>query len=607
MGRIRVLPDSIINRIAAGEVVERPASVVKELIENSIDAGAAAMEIRLEQGGRALIEVRDDGCGMDADDAVAALERHATSKITVGSTLDRIATMGFRGEALPSIAAVARFTLATSTGEDAGTRVVVEGGRIVSTAPSPHPRGTTVSVRDLFFNTPARRRFLRTPGTEMGHIVDLFTTLALSRPAIALRLLHAGRRLFDLPAAPDRFSRLSQIEGAEEARGACPVRLERGGMQVSGYVLDAGESGASRGVRRIVVNGRVVRDRILSSAVSRALQEALPLGAAASIFLALEIPADAVDINVHPAKMEVRFAAPGAVHDLVRDALRTALAESRPLRSGPSPASPGAFRGFSEGPGAARGLVAEARNLYAPWLDSRLNAPRIGSPLMDDPLSMPSLPGEGRVPPQGFAEPGEEAGPASPAGQPRILGHYRSGYILAEDEPGLLLVDQQAANERVVFEQLSSCEGAGAPSSQALLFARTVTLPPSRRGRGEEIGADLASLGCDVEPFGEDTLIVRAVPSAVAETDAEKLVLEILGGPDEERGFAAGIEGRRLRMLATAACHAAVKVPAHLTSEKIEYILTALLKCRSPLRCPHGRPTILRWGHRSIELRFGRP
>jgi DNA mismatch repair protein MutL len=601
MGRIRVLPDNIINRIAAGEVVERPASVVKELIENSVDAGAAAIEVRLEQGGRTLVEVRDDGCGMDADDAVAALERHATSKLTASSSLDRILTMGFRGEALPSIAAVSRFTLSTSTGDGAGTRVVVDGGRILSTSPSPHPRGTTVAIRDLFFNTPARRRFLRTPGTEMGHVVELFSTLALSRPDIGLRLEHAGRRLFDLPSAPDRFARLSQIEGAEEARASVPVTMERGGMTISGYILVAGEVGATRGGRRIVVNGRVVRDRILSSAISRALQESLPAGAGASVFLVLQIPVDGVDVNVHPAKLEVRFSAPGAVHDLVRDALRAALAEGRPLRSGPIPASLGGIPGSWDAPAVTREALAEARRVYAPWTQGPPAAAMLRSrPLLDDPMSAPSIPG------QGGAQ-GDEPASEAPVGTPRVVGHYRSGYILAEDDEGLLLVDQHAAHERILFEQMSFSDTASGSTTQALLFTRTVTLPSRLRGRGREIGDDLASLGFEVEPFGEDTLIVRAVPSPLGETDPERLVLEIVAGSDDEGDISSGMEGRRRRMLATAACHAAVKVPAHLTPEKIEYILATLLRCRSPLRCPHGRPTILRWGHRSIELRFGRP
>lgn len=600
MGRIRILPDSVINRIAAGEVVERPASVVKELIENSIDAGAASIEVRLEQGGRTLVEVRDDGCGMDADDAVASLDRHATSKITASSALDRIPTMGFRGEALPSIAAVSRFTLSTSTGEAAGTRVVVEGGRILSASPSPHPRGTTVAVRDLFFNTPARRRFLRAPGTEMGHIVELFTTLALSRPGMDLRLTHTGRRLFELPSAPDRFARLAQIEGAEGARASCPVTMERGGMTIAGYVLGAGEVGTSRGTRRIVVNGRIVRDRILSAAVSRALQESLPSGAGASVVLILEIPADGVDVNVHPAKMEVRFAAPGAVHDLVRDALRLALAAGRPLRSGPIPATPAQFRGAWEGPAVTRDVLAEAPRVYAPWPEAGVPEAGLRSrPMADDGLPAPT---SGQT---GVAGDGPVA--SAPVGTPRVVGHYRSGYILAEDEEGLLLVDQHAAHERVLFEQMTSAERSAGSTTQALLFTRTVTLPSRLRGRGREIGDDLASLGFEVEPFGEDTLIVRAVPAPLGEADPEKLVLEIVGGSEDERGFAAGVEGRRSRMLATAACHAAVKVPARLAPEKIEYILASLLECRSPLRCPHGRPTILRWNHRSIELRFGRP
>ncbi len=601
MGCIRVLPDAVINRIAAGEVVERPASVVKEIVENSLDAGAVSVAIRIEEGGRRLIEVRDDGEGMDADDTIACLERHATSKLRADSALQAIGTLGFRGEAIPSIAAVSRFTLTTGRGEGEGARVVVEGGRLIGSGPAPHPRGTTVSVRDLFFNTPARRRFLRAPGTEMAHIVDAVTALALSRPALRVRLEHGSRMVLDVGSAPDLRARLSQMEGAAAAREAAPIGAGRGGVSVSGFVVGGETTGASRGTRRFVVNGRVVRDRMLAGAASKTLEEMLPAGSAASCLLILEVPAEAVDVNVHPAKAEVRFAEPGMIFDLVRDALRQALGRARPIRSAPAPdeiRAQGPPAGWAGGaaPDRARRAISEAAASYVSRHDALASPSRTPSPAAGD------TPYAGRDPDA------EEAGAeVLPRGVPRVVGHYRSGYILAQDEDGLILVDQHAAHERILFEEMTASETGKPQAAQALLFPKTVTLPARMRSREGEILSDLASLGFDAEAFGGETIVVRAVPAPLGAADPERLVLDLLAARDEEDGSPSGVEGRRRRMLATAACHAAVKVPAHLTPEKIEYILNRLLECRSPLRCPHGRPTMLRWEHRVIERRFGRP
>jgi len=598
MGRIRVLPDPLINRIAAGEVVERPAAVVKELIENSLDAGAESISIRIEEGGRLLVEVADDGCGMDADDAVAALDRHATSKLGPDSALDEIATLGFRGEAIPSIAAVSRFALTTGQGEG-GTRVVVEGGKIRESGPAPHPRGTTVTVRDLFYNTPARRRFLRAPSTELGHVVESFLSLAFARPAIRLRLDHGRKRLFDLPPAGDLAGRLAQIEGPEAAREAAIIDAADGDLRVTGYVVAAGETGpARRASRRLVVNGRVVRDRLLARAAARALEQALPSRSAPACLVVLEVPPSKVDVNVHPAKAEVRFAEPGRIHDLVADAVCAALGARRPPRRAPAPQGawgPPAWRqasvsasagGLAPGAGDAREAIASAAERFM-----ARPAGATGRAWLPPPAVAESAPAEIRL----------------ASGAPEILGHYRSGYIIAADDEGLLLVDQHAAHERILFEEMTDAASAEAGAVQPLLFPRTVSLPAVLRGRSANVSEDLASLGFEVEPFGEETLIVRGVPASLADSDAESLVAAILSAEGEESGAGSGIEERRRRMLATAACHAAVKVPAHLTREKLEFIVSRLVTCRTPLKCPHGRPTLLRWDHRSLERRFGRP
>ncbi len=349
------------------------------------------------------------------------------------------------------------------------------------------------------------------------------------------------------------------------------------------------------------MNGRVVRDRILSSATSRTLQETLPLGSAATCLLILSLPHESVDVNVHPAKAEVRFVQPGMIHDLVRDALRGAITETRPLRSvhGQEIRSGSGVASFPESgrtPSAgARDRIAEAAASYISRREGEgFVASAWRAPAADD-LKSPAD--------QGADE------PIFPRGAPAVVGHYRNGYILAQDEEGLILVDQHAAHERILFEQLASSEAVPGSSSpvQALLFPRSVNLPPRARAYSDDLLADLSSLGFEVESFGSDTLIVRGVPAPLRESDPAQLVLELLSDPEEEGSSPRGIEGRRQRMLATAACHAAVKVPAHLTFEKIAWILGRLLTCESPLRCPHGRPTMLRWAHRAIERRFGRP
>jgi DNA mismatch repair protein MutL len=609
MGRIRVLPERLVNRIAAGEVIERPASAVKELLENSLDAGATSISIRIEEGGRRLVEVLDDGSGMDADDAIASLERHATSKLTEETPLEAIATLGFRGEALPSIAAVSRFTLTTAMDDTGGSRVIVEGGAIRSSGPAAHPRGTTVSVRDLFFNTPARRRFLRSAATEIGHIVEAVTSLALSRPGLRLRLEHGPRRIFDLPPAADLMERVAQIEGPDAARMALPIDASRGTLSMHGAVLAGHSSGASRAARRFIVNGRVVRDRILLRAASSALQSSLPAGSAASCMIVLTLPPELVDVNVHPAKAEVRFAEPGAVHDLVRDGLRDALSRGRPIREAWAPGAETAAGARTSASGedrlrsiadaaavyVSRSVPGHAEEFFAgrPWPDAG----------RDVAHPWPPPAGESAAP--------EPVSNDAPHGAPVVVGHYRNGYILAEDDLGLVLIDQHAAHERILFEQMASSAAAAATAggrgraTQSLLFPRSVPIPVAMRGRTDDAVQDLLRLGFEAEAFGEETLIVRGVPAPLGEADPESLVLEILVAAGE--GAPGALESRRTKMLATAACHAAVKVPADLPREKIEFILSRLLLCETPLRCPHGRPTMLRWDHRSIERRFGRP
>ncbi|HLE60914.1 MAG TPA: DNA mismatch repair endonuclease MutL, partial [Thermoanaerobaculaceae bacterium] len=443
MATIRLLPDALINQIAAGEVVERPASVVKELVENSLDAGARSLRVELAAGGRDLIVVEDDGCGMDPEDALLALERHATSKITDADDLARISTLGFRGEALPSIAAAARLTLEAAAADGEGTRVEVEFGRILGTTPCVRPRGTRVVVRDLFARLPARRKFLRTEGTELRHAVGALTGLAFTHPEVAFILEHGRRTLLHLPAVHEPGQRLPDLVGPRRAREAHAVHHGSGGLTVAGFLLPP--SGAREVV--IAVNGRVVRDRLLVAVVNRALRG--PSGASeADAYLHLALPAGDVDVNVHPTKAEVRFADPGRVASI----LTQALAAARVALHGPvevrrvvvlPPADPG-----------GRSLPLGA---YPPAAATGGERPGVREALPSQPTSGPGRPA--------FTRWG------------RYIGQYRDTYLVLEDDAGLVLIDQHVAHERVLFERLL---GTGSPTPvQRLLLPEIAELPPA--------------------------------------------------------------------------------------------------------------------------------
>jgi DNA mismatch repair protein MutL len=567
VARIHLLPDTLINQIAAGEVVERPASVVKELVENALDAGARSVKIRLVAGGRELIEVEDDGSGMDSDDALLALERHATSKITDAADLDRIATLGFRGEALPSIAAASRLTLETASGDGEGTRVEVEFGRVVRVAPCARPRGTKVTVCDLFLRLPARLKFMRSEATELRHAVGALTALAFVRPEVGFAVEHGRRTILQLPPARDLGQRLPDLVGAARARQARPVRHAAGSVTVTGFLLPA--SGSRDLV--LAVNGRAVRDRLLSGAVNRALRG--PSGTLeADAYLQVQLPMGEVDVNVHPAKAEVRFADPGRV----LSALTQALAAARLSLHGP----------------------VEVRRVVS--VSGPASQP---TPLpFDRPAPLP----EGRFePPRVYeAPPSAPVGPLSPAASTRwgrYIGQYRGTYLLLEDENGLVLIDQHVAHERVLFEGLLD-EQTG-PMVQRLLLPEIVDLPPVMAALAAEAAPELEALGFELEAASGATVRVMAVPAPLPAARAAAMLRQLLTDLGE-----AAVPGGSLRERAAAslACQAAIKKNWSLSPAEAQALLADLARVRDPHRCPHGRPIVLRLPHDEIERRIGR-
>jgi DNA mismatch repair protein MutL len=566
---IRLLPDALINQIAAGEVVERPASVVKELVENSLDAGARSVRVELAAGGRDLVVVEDDGCGMDPEDALLALQRHATSKITDADDLARISTLGFRGEALPSIAAAAHLTLETAAADGEGTRVEVEFGRILGTAPCGRPRGTRVVVRDLFARLPARRKFLRTEGTELRHAVGALTGLAFTHPEVTFILEHGRRTLLHLPAVREPGQRLPDLVGPRRAREARAVHHGSGGLTVAGFLLPP--TGAREVV--IAVNGRVVRDRLLVAVVNRALRG--PSGASeADAYLHLALPAGDVDVNVHPTKAEVRFADPGRVASI----LTQALAAARVALHGPVE-----VRRVVSVPSAAPG----SRPL--PWGSTPYTPPSFAVP-------PPPRVGEGAP-----AAGGRDASTPSTTRWGRYIGQYRETYLVLEDDEGLVLIDQHVAHERVLFERLLAT--GGSPAVQRLLLPEIVELPPALAALAGEAAGELESLGLELEAASGASMRVLGVPAPLPATRASALVGQLFA---DLAGRETPGESLRERAAASLACQAAIKKNRPLSRVEAEHLLAELAEVQDPHRCPHGRPIVLRLPHPEIERRIGR-
>jgi DNA mismatch repair protein MutL len=593
VARIRVLPGNLANQIAAGEVVERPASVVKELVENSIDAGARRIAIAIELGGKRLIRVEDDGEGMVPEDARLAVERHATSKIARAEDLDGIVTLGFRGEALPSIASVSHFVLRSRAhGTVSGTEVRVNGGAIASVAEVGMPEGTSIEVADLFYNLPARRKFLKSDGAESAQVSRLVTQLALCYPEVGFRLTSAGRRVLECPPVPALRDRLFQLYG--ERTDLIEVRRETGDVKIVGYVAALAEQGPTRGPQNVFVNRRIVRDRTIAHAIIDAYSVASIKERSPEVHLFVSMPHTAVDVNVHPTKAEVRFRDQSYVHEVIRRALGDALGR------GPAPElqleAPRPF----EPPGATLPLPAS----YAGTFPSRWTVGSGPVALSHPGTLVPSHSTLAPSPPRTVAP--SEGASGSPLSRPMIaLGQFRDTFIVAVDDEGIAIIDQHVAHERVLFERIVERLTTGRLESQRLLEPMLVELPAGARQALAVHAGKLERMGFELEEFGGGAVRVAAVPALLTREDSEaaiRAVAQDLEGLDTE----SKVDEALKRIAATMACHAAVKANYPLTSEKMAHILEELQQTAYSTICPHGRPVMLRLTRREVEKNFQR-
>jgi len=681
MGRIHVLSEHVANKIAAGEMVERPASVAKELLENSLDAGSTRIRIQVEAGGKKLIQITDNGWGMVRDDALLAFERHATSKIRNAEDLLSVATLGFRGEALPSIASVSRLRLETrAADEDSGTVVEINGGKIFTVEEAGLPAGTSITVRDLFFNIPARKKFLKAESTELSHIASLVTHYALAHPAKHFELHSATNAMLVAPPVAGYSERVYQVFGKEvlgqlipiaalqpleriglpqpppwrrkeEQNGAGALAREKpeseitaeatgeeaaafGELRLHGFISKPEIQKLNRNSIYVFVNGRLIRDRLIQHAITEAYRNILPPTLYPVVLLFIDLPSGEVDVNVHPSKTEVRFRQQSVMHDFVRESIRAALMKARPvpqfaveISAHPS-ASPSLVAGsiagtLAGGRGAAPDAPAPWRTLYSPAAQPfNLQAP-IPPPITERfqfgegiwvegnaALSLVRAPepvrSDGCAPPiadEAEAEVGSDLAPALASLKP--LGQIRDSFILAVNHEGLWIVDQHVAHERVLFEKTLKQRAAQKVESQRLLLPLVLELTPAQQAAFTEISDELAKNGFEVEPFGARSVSVKIAPAGIEAAAVQHMLHELLDQFSHEEQ-ALNLEKIRIRIAASIACHAAIKVNMPLEQNKMEWLLAELAKTDCPMSCPHGRPVVLRYSLKDIQKAFKR-
>ncbi len=598
MARIQLLPPGLVNQIAAGEVVERPASVVKELTDNAVDAGAHAVQVDIEGGGLALVRVADDGTGMGPEDARLSLERHATSKLADAAALAAIATMGFRGEALPAIASVSRLRIDTCAGDGGdGTRVAVEGGRVVEEGPVARARGTTVEVRDLFFNTPARRKFMRAPPTEAGQVTEAVVRLLLANPGVGFTLRSGGRLVVASPAGAPLAERAGAAIGREAARKLVELSGRRGEVRVRALLTSPDHSEATGRGLYLFVNGRFVRDRATTYALLRAYAESLPTGRWPAGVLFVELPLDRVDVNVHPQKLEVRFADARSVHDAVFHAVAEGLKTAPWLRHG-SPAAP---------PGAALPEAPVAGEEVAELLERARAAGATGATAVPpDPLAPAFDFRPAAEPVPGFTPAAAPGAGGGYFGSLRYVGQHARTYLLCEAPGGgLVIVDQHASHERILFHRLREAWRARRIAVQPLLLPQVVQVPAAAARALEGGIGELGRLGIEVEPFGGEAFAVKGLPAALAGVEAAALLTDLAQQLEQvEQGSAA--EEAWHDLLATMACHSAVRASQDLSAEEVRALLDQLDAVDFKARCPHGRPVVFELSLAELERRVGR-
>lgn len=596
---IRYLPETLINQIAAGEVIERPFAAVKELVENSIDAGASRIEVTLGNGGKSLIVVNDNGKGMNRDDLMAAVDRHATSKLPTDDLVD-IKHLGFRGEALASIAAVARLNI-QSRAQNASEAwdIRVEGGQKFEPSPSGHPEGTQIEVRDLFFSTPARLKFLKTDRAEFMAVKDTLTRLAMANPGIGFRLVHDGKNSLNLPVAENAQARMSAILGREFGENAMTIEAEREGIMLSGLASLPTYHRATTQYQYLFVNGRAVRDKLLHGCIRAAYSDVLHGGRHPVVALFINIAPDEVDVNVHPAKAEVRFRDPGLVRGLIISALKHALHEhgqqasstvsnamlgsfkpangpALPLHRGSSSPVPSAY---------AHGNLAESvHNAYAPQ----------GSMAMDmAPVAKPAAHEDMDTDQQNF-----------PLGAAR--GQIHENYIIAQNENGLVVVDQHAAHERLVYERFKAQIAERGVEKQGLLTPEIIELEESEAERLLKFARELSTLGLDIEAFGTGAIAVQSVPALLGDKANLQGLIRDLADEITERDTAQGLEERLNEILSTMACHGSVRSGRRMNGDEMNALLRQMEATPLSGQCNHGRPTYVELSLKDIERLFGR-
>jgi DNA mismatch repair protein MutL len=649
MGRIRILSDQVANQIAAGEVVDRPASVVKELLENALDAGAIRIRVEVEAGGRKLIRIADNGHGMMRDDALLAFERHATSKIRSSDDLLSIATLGFRGEALPSIASISRLEMETrAEDEPSGTRIEIVGGKVMRVEDAGVPAGTTFAIRDLFFNTPARRKFLKSETTELSHVTALVTHYALAHPDKHFELHSATHALLIAPPVRKPEERIFQIFGNETLDQLLSMAAERpfdraglpepppwkrdedyappdpGFLRISGFISKPELQKLNRNSIYIFVNRRLIRDRLILHAVSEAYRNILPPTSFPVILMFMEMPPHEVDVNVHPAKTEVRFRQQSLVHDFVRDSIRNTLIQTRPaagflaaLTANPH-ATPSLLPSVSPMPGEPESTPPDSTRESEPSANTEQTAEFMLTPPVLPPQEV-KLPFSEALSMQtnGITAPAQHACEAQIAATEeqvpslnslaslKPLGQLRESFILAVNDEGLWIVDQHVAHERVLFEKLLREREVERVQHQRLLMPLLVELLPHQIVLFTNIAGELERNGFEVEPFGPRTIAVKSAPVGLEGKELERTLMEVLEHSERENQ-AQNLDTLRTRIAASIACHSAIKVNFPLDPVRMEWLLAELAKTDHPTSCPHGRPIVLRYSWKDIQRAFQR-